>query len=159
MTRLFPHLWYSDRAEEAARFYVSVIPDSRIDHVTVMPAESPAGPEGAVTLVEFTLAGQPVQAISAGPLDPFNHAVSLVVECDTQAEIDRIWAALLDGGAEEQCGWLRDRYGLSWQILPVRLTEMMRDSDREAARRATTAMLGMVKLDIAALERAFAGQD
>lgn len=159
MTRLFPHLWYSDRAEEAARFYVSVIPDSRIDHVTVVPAESPAGPEGAVTLVEFTLAGQPVQAISAGPLDPFNHAVSLVVECDTQAEIDRIWAALLDGGAEEQCGWLRDRYGLSWQILPARLTEMMRDSDREAARRATTAMLGMIKLDIAALERAFAGQD
>lgn len=157
MTRLIPHLWYSAEAEEAARFYVSVIPDSRIDHVSTLPVETPSGPAGSVTIVEFTLAGQPVTGFTGGPLDPFNHAISLMIECDTQEDIDRIWDALLDGGTPEECGWLRDRWGVSWQIAPRRLMEMIRGDDRAAAARAAEAMRGMVKLDIAALERAFAG--
>ena len=157
MTRLIPHLWYSAEAEEAARFYVSVIPDSRIDHVSTLPVETPSGPAGGVTIVEFTLAGQPVTGFTGGPLDPFNHAISLMIECDTQEDIDRIWDALLDGGTPEECGWLRDRWGLSWQIAPRRLMEMSRGDDRAAAARAAEAMRGMVKLDLAALERAFAG--
>lgn len=157
MTRLIPHLWYSAEAEEAARFYVSVIPDSRIDHVSTLPVETPSGPAGSVTIVEFTLAGQPVTGFTGGPLDPFNHAISLMIECDTQEDIDRIWDALLDGGTPEKCGWLRDRWGVSWQIAPRRLMEMIRGDDRAAAARAAEAMRGMVKLDLAALERAFAG--
>ena len=157
MTRLIPHLWYSAEAEEAARFYVSVIPDSRIDHVSTLPVETPSGPAGSVTIVEFTLAGQPVTGFTGGPLDPFNHAISLMIECDTQEDIDRIWGALLDGGTPEECGWLRDRWGVSWQIAPRRLMEMIRGDDRAAAARAAEAMRGMVKLDLAALERAFAG--
>ena len=157
MTRLIPHLWYSAEAEEAARFYVSVIPDSRIDHVSTLPVETPSGPAGSVTIVEFTLAGQPVTGFTGGPLDPFNHAISLMIECDTQEDIDRIWDALLDGGTPEECGWLRDRWGVSWQIAPRRLMEMIRGDDRAAAARGAEAMRGMVKLDLAALERAFAG--
>lgn len=156
MTRLVPHLWYTEHAEEAARFYASVIPDSRIDSVTTMPIETPSGPPGSVVIVGFTLAGRPMSAFTAGKLDPFNHAISLMVECDSQAEIDRIWDALLEGGQAEQCGWLRDRYGVAWQITPKRLAEMMRSEDREAAARAAQAMMGMVKLDLDALERAFA---
>ncbi|MBB1491520.1 VOC family protein [Paracoccus sp. MC1854] len=157
MTRLIPHLWYNSEAEEAARFYASVIPDSRIDHVTTMPIETPSGPPGSVTIVEFTLAGQPMVGFTGGPMDTFNHAISLMVECDTQGEIDRIWDALLDGGAPEQCGWLRDRWGVAWQIAPKRLAEMMRSDDRDGAARTAQAMMGMVKLDLAQLERAFAG--
>ena len=157
MTRLIPHLWYSAEAEEAARFYVSVIPDSRIDHVSTLPVETPSGPAGSVAIVEFTLAGQPVTGFTGGPLDPFNHAISLMIECDTQENVDRIWDALLDGGTPEECGWLRDRWGVSWQIAPRRLMEMIRGDDRAAAARAAEAMRGMVKLDLAALERAFAG--
>ena len=157
MTRLIPHLWYSAEAEEAARFYVSVIPDSRTDHVSTLPVETPSGPAGSVTIVEFTLAGQPVTGFTGGPLDPFNHAISLMIECDTQEDVDRIWDALLDGGTPEECGWLRDRWGVSWQIAPRRLMEMIRGDDRAAAARAAEAMRGMVKLDLAALERAFAG--
>ena len=157
MTRLIPHLWYSAEAEEAARFYVSVIPDSHIDHVSTLPVETPSGPAGSVTIVEFTLAGQPVTGFTGGPLDPFNHAISLMIECDTQEDVDRIWDALLDGGTPEECGWLRDRWGVSWQIAPRRLMEMIRGDDRAAAARTAEAMRGMVKLDLAALERAFAG--
>ncbi|MRX49742.1 VOC family protein [Paracoccus sp. S-4012] len=151
--RLFPHLWYTEKAEEAARFYASVIPGSSVESVTTLAAETPSGPPGSVTVVEFTLAGQRMQAIAAGPLDPFNHAISLVLECDTQEEIDRLWDALLDGGTPEQCGWLRDRYGLAWQIVPKRLGELMA-GDRARARRVTEAMLKMVKFDIAGLEAA-----
>lgn len=156
--KIVPHLWYTREAVEAARFYASIFPDSRVDAVTALPADSPSGPAGSVELVEFTLAGQPFMAISAGPLDPFNHAISFVVECDDQAELDRYWAALGAGGTVEACGWLRDRYGLCWQIVPRALGEMMKAPDREAARRAAEAMLTMKKLDIAALERAFTGQ-
>ncbi|HEY1710922.1 MAG TPA: VOC family protein [Rhizomicrobium sp.] len=157
MSKLFPHLWYTSEAEEAARFYTSILPNSHVDSVTKLPADSPSGPAGSVAVVSFTLMGQPFQAISAGPLDPFNHAISLVVECDTQDEIDRYWDALLDGGKAEQCGWLKDRYGLSWQIVPAGFTKMMQDPDRARVKRAAEAMLKMVKFDIAALEKAYVG--
>lgn len=157
MPQVIPSLWFPEDAEGAAKFYVSLLPDSRIDSVTTMPADSPAGPEGSVQVVEFTLAGRPFQAMNAGPLDPFNHAVSFSIECEDQAEIDRLWDALLDGGSPEQCGWLKDRYGVSWQIVPKILGEMMKDPDRAGARRAAEAMLGMVKLDMAALKEAYEG--
>ena len=157
LQKITPHLWYARDAEEAARFYASIFPDSRVDRVTALPAESPSGPAGSVKVVEFTLCGQTFMALAAGPLDPFNHAISFVVQCDDQAEIDRYWEALLRGGTAEQCGWLRDRFGVSWQIVPRALGEMMTDPDRQKAARAAKAMLAMVKLDLAALRAAFAG--
>ncbi|MGZ5132537.1 MAG: VOC family protein [Caldimonas sp.] len=158
MQKITPFLWYAKEAEEAAAFYVSVFPDSRIVGVTTLPSESPSGPPGSVKIVEFELFGQAFTAMSAGPLDPFNHAVSFVVGCDDQAEIDRYWNALLGhGGSPEQCGWLKDRYGLSWQIVPNAMGELMGGSDKAAARRASDAMMKMVKIDIAALKAAAAG--
>jgi len=158
VARIIPHLWYTDKAEEAAAFYASVLPDSKVDSVTALPADTPSGPAGSVRVVEFTLVGQPFLAISAGPLDPFNHAVSFVVECEDQKEIDRLWEALSDGGTTEQCGWLRDRYGLFWQIVPKGFGEMMKDPDRARAKRVAEAMLKMVKFDIAALKKAYEGR-
>lgn len=155
--RLVPHLWYSTEAEEAARFYASILPNSRIESVTTMPADTPSGPEGSVKIVEFTLIGQPIVAFSAGPLDPFNHAISFMIECENQAEIDALWEALGKGGTVEQCGWLRDRYGLCWQITPKALGEMMKDKDRAKARRVAEAMMKMVKLDVAELKKAYNG--
>lgn len=155
--KVIPHLWYAKEAEEAARFYASIFPDSHVDAVTPLPVDSPSGPAGSVKVVEFTLLGQPFMAISAGPLDPFNHAISFIVECDDQAEIDRYWAKLGDGGKPEACGWIRDRYGLCWQIVPASMGAMMRDPDRAAAKRAAEAMMKMVKFDIAALEKAYRG--
>ena len=157
MQKITPFLWYSSEAEEAATFYASVFPDSRVNRVTAMPSESPSGPPGSVKVVEFVLFGQPFVAMSAGPLDPFNHAVSFVVNCEDQAEIDRYWNALLEGGTAEQCGWLKDRFGLSWQIVPTVLGEMMAEPDRGKAKRASDAMMKMVKIDVAALQAAFAG--
>lgn len=157
MQRITPFLWYAKEAEEAAAFYVSIFPDSRINRVVSMPSESPSGPPGSVKIVDFVLFGQEFVAMTAGPLDPFNHAVSFVVNCKDQAEIDRYWEALLDGGTPEQCGWLRDRYGLSWQIVPTVLGEMMAERDPAKAKRASDAMMKMVKIDIAALQKAFAG--
>ena len=155
MSKIVPNLWYTDKAEEAAAFYASLLPSSKVDSVTALPADTPSGPAGSVKVVEFTLMGQPFMAISAGPLDPFNHAVSFMVLCDDQAEIDRLWAALSEGGKTEQCGWLKDRYGLFWQITPTVLGKMMKDPDRTRAKRVTEAMLKMTKLDIAGLERAY----
>ncbi|MET0151122.1 MAG: VOC family protein [Candidatus Binatia bacterium] len=157
MAKIVPHLWYSREAEEAARFYASIFPDSHVDRVTALPSESPSGPAGSVKIVEFTLFGQPFQAISAGPLDAFNHAVSFIVNCADQAEVDRYWNALLAGGKAEQCGWLKDRYGLSWQIVPTALGKLMADPDVAKAKRVGDAMLKMVKLDIAQLEAAAGG--
>ncbi len=154
--KIIPHLWYAREAEEAARFYASIFPDSHVDRVTAMANESPSGPPGSVKVVEFTLFGQPFMAISAGPLDAFNHAVSFVVECDGQAEVDRYWHALLAGGSAERCGWLKDKYGLSWQIVPKRLGELMTDPNRAKAKRVGEAMMGMVKLSVAELEAAAA---
>ncbi len=158
MAKIVPNLWYSEKAEEAAAFYASLLPDSRVDSVTTLPADTPSGPEGSVQIVEFTLAGQPFMAINAGPLDPFNHAISFVINCDTQEEIDRLWEALSEGGSIEQCGWLKDRYGVSWQIVPTVLGEMMKDKDRARVRRVAEAMLKMVKLDIAGLRKAYEGR-
>ena len=157
MSKIVTHLWFATEAVEAAKFYVSLLPDSRIDAVTDLPADTPSGPAGSAQIVDFTLAGQPYVAFNAGPFDAFNHSISLLVNCDTQAEIDRLWEALSEGGTIEQCGWLKDRYGLSWQIAPRVLGEMIRDKDREKARRVTEAMLKMVKLDIAGLQRACDG--
>lgn len=157
MPSIQPFLWYTKDADEAARFYTTIFPDSKIDRVVSMPADSPSGPAGSVVIVEFSLMGSPMTAMTAGPLDPFNHAVSLMVECDTQDEIDRFYGALLEGGEEEQCGWVRDRYGLCWQIVPRVLNAFMRSSDPAAGKRAADAMLQMKKLDIAALEAAFRG--
>ena len=155
-SKIYTHLWYSKEAEEAARFYASVFPDSRVDRVTPLLGESPSGPPGSVKVVDFTLLGQRFQAISAGPHHEFNDAISIVVLCDDQAELDRYWSALLEGGGRAQaCGWLIDRFGLRWQIVPAKLDEMMRDKDPDRSQRVTDAMLKMVKLDIAALEKAY----
>jgi predicted 3-demethylubiquinone-9 3-methyltransferase (glyoxalase superfamily) len=157
MQKITPFLWYSKEAEEAATFYTSIFPDSRVIRVTALPSDSPSGPPGSVKVVDFVLFGQSFVAMSAGPLDPFNHAVSFVVSCDDQAELDRYWNALLEGGAPEQCGWLRDRFGVSWQIVPTVLAGMIADSDRAKAKRASDAMMKMVKIDIAALQKAYLG--
>lgn len=155
-TKIYTHLWYAKEAEEAASFYASVFPDSRVDRVTSLMSESPSGPPGSVKIVEFTLLGQRFQAMTAGPHHDFNDAISLVVECEDQAELDRYWNALLDGGgAPSACGWLVDRYGLRWQIVPAKLGEWMRDPAR--SKRVSDAMMKMVKLEIPTLEAAARG--
>jgi predicted 3-demethylubiquinone-9 3-methyltransferase (glyoxalase superfamily) len=154
--KIFPFLWYAKEAEEAAQFYAAIFPDSRVDRVTPLMSESPSGPPGSVKVVDFTLFGQRLQAMSAGPHQEFNDAISLVVLCDDQAELDRYWDALLAGGGKTQaCGWLMDRFGVRWQIVPAALEEMMRDQEPVRSKRVTDAMLTMVKLDIATLEKAF----
>ena len=156
--KIHPFLWYAKEAEEAARFYASVFPDSRVDRVTAMQSESPSGPPGSVKVVEFTLLGQKFQAMSAGPHDEFNDAISMMVHCEDQAEVDRYWNALLSGGGRPQaCGWLIDRFGLRWQIIPTAFFEMMADRDPARSKRVTDAMMQMVKFDIAALEKAYRG--
>jgi predicted 3-demethylubiquinone-9 3-methyltransferase (glyoxalase superfamily) len=158
MSKITPHLWFEKEAERAVELYVSLLPDSRIDRIDRMPADSPSGPAGSVTMIQFALAGQGYAAMNAGPLDPFNHAISLMIHCDDQAEVDRLWEGLLaEGGKAEQCGWLRDRWGVSWQIVPRQLGKLMSDPDREKGARVAQAMLKMVKLDIAGLEKAAAG--
>ena len=155
-TKIFPHLWYAREAEEAARFYASIFPDSRVDRVTPLLSETPSGPPGSVTVVDFTLFGQRFQAMSAGPHHDFNDAISIVVLCDDQAELDRYWNALLQrGGKPQACGWLIDRFGVRWQVVPAMLDEMIGDKDAARSRRVTDVLLKMVKLDIAALERAY----
>lgn len=157
MPSITPFLWYATQAEEASRYYVSVFPDSRVARVTTLPSASPSGPAGSVKIVEFVLCGRPFLAMSAGPLDPFNHAVSFVVHCDDQDEIDRYWDALCEGGVPGQCGWLKDRFGVSWQVVPAALGQMMGDPDRNRARRVADAMLRMGKFDLAALQAAYGG--
>jgi predicted 3-demethylubiquinone-9 3-methyltransferase (glyoxalase superfamily) len=129
-----------------------------VSWTSTIPADTPSGPPGSVKISAFTVGDQRYMATEAGPLDPFNHSFSIMVECEDQAEVDRLWDALKEGGSVEQCGWLRDRWGLCWQIAPKRLGELMSDSDREKARRVTEAMLKMVKLDVAALEAAARGE-
>jgi predicted 3-demethylubiquinone-9 3-methyltransferase (glyoxalase superfamily) len=158
--KVYPCLWFDGKAEEAATFYTNLIPDSRIDNIWRSPADTPSGPEGMVLLVDFTIAGQQLQALNGGPEFTFNEALSLVVECEDQAEVDRLWEALgADGGEPGPCGWIKDRYGLSWQIVPKALNEMLEGPDRDGARRAMQAMLTMGKLDVAELERAFEGRE
>jgi predicted 3-demethylubiquinone-9 3-methyltransferase (glyoxalase superfamily) len=158
MQKITPFLWYSNQAEEAATFYASVFPDSRVTRVVSMPTESPSGPAGSVKVVDFVLFGQSFTAMSAGPHHPFNQAISFVVNCDSQSEVDRYWDALqAGGGAPSACGWLQDRFGVSWQIVPTILVTMMGDPDRVKGKRAADAMLKMSKLDIKTLRAAFDG--
>jgi predicted 3-demethylubiquinone-9 3-methyltransferase (glyoxalase superfamily) len=155
-TKIFTHLWYAKEAEQAAKLYTSIFPDSRVDRVWSLPSDSPSGPAGSVKVVDFTLLGQRFQAMTAGPHHDFNDAISIVVLCDDQAELDRYWNALLEGGGKPQaCGWLIDRFGLRWQIVPAALDEMMREGDTTQSKKVAEAMLKMVKLDLVALESAY----
>jgi predicted 3-demethylubiquinone-9 3-methyltransferase (glyoxalase superfamily) len=158
MSKITPCLWFDGEGEEAARFYTSLLPDSRIDRVMRSPADNPSTPEGAVLTVEFTLAGQQFMALNGGPQFPFTEAISFTIDCEDQAEVDRLWDALTrDGGEPSQCGWLKDKFGVSWQIVPRGAMELFTGKDKDGARRAMQAMLEMTKLDIAALRRAYEG--
>ena len=155
MSKIKPCLWFDGQAEEAASFYVSLLPDSRINNIARSPADTPSGPAGMVLTVDFTLCGDDYQGLNGGSEFKFNESISLSVDCDDQAEVDRLWEALTaDGGEPGPCGWLKDRWGLSWQIVPRRLGELLEDPDPDRARRAMEAMLKMGKLDVAELERA-----
>lgn len=157
MQKITTNLWFDGQAEEAADFYTSLFEDARVLGVERYTDAGPGEP-GSVVTVTFQLAGQEFVAINGGPEFTFTEAISLSVDCETQEEVDRYWAALTaDGGEEVQCGWLKDKYGLSWQIVPRALVELLASSDREAAARATRAMLEMKKLDIQALRDAAAG--
>ena len=158
--RIIPCLWYDGDGEAAATFYVSLLPDSRIDRVMRAPVDTPSGPAETVLTVEFTLAGRRYMALNGGPQFPFTEAISLQVLTDDQAETDRLWNALVaDGGQAGDCGWLKDRWGLSWQITPRRLMALITDPDRTKAGRAMAAMMTLGKIDIAALDRAVEGDD
>jgi predicted 3-demethylubiquinone-9 3-methyltransferase (glyoxalase superfamily) len=157
MSKIAPCLWFDGEAEEAAKFYVSLLPNSRIDRVQKNVMDSPAGKEGTVLVVEFTLAGQRFMALNGGTRFEYTHAISFEIDCADQAEVDRLWDALAAGGKVEQCGWLKDRYGVSWQIVPAILSRMLGDADPAKARRVMQVMLQMVKLDIAGLKRAYDG--
>lgn len=158
MSKISPCLWFDGQAEEAARFYVSVMPNSRIDAVVNSGIDTPGSKAGSAMLVEFTLAGQRYLALNGGPMFQFSEAISLVVNCADQAELDRVWEALIaDGGRPLQCGWLKDKYGLAWQVVPEALPGLIKDRDPAKAARVMAALMTMVKPDIAALERAHAG--
>jgi predicted 3-demethylubiquinone-9 3-methyltransferase (glyoxalase superfamily) len=157
LMKVTQHLWFEKDMDAALQLYVSLIPGSAVTWRSAVPTDNPSGPAGSVKMAAFTLGDQRYMAIEAGPLDPFNHSFSIMVECEDQAQIDRLWDALKDGGSTEQCGWLRDRWGLSWQITPKVLGELMSDPDPAKARRAGEAMMKMVKFDIAALEAAARG--
>jgi predicted 3-demethylubiquinone-9 3-methyltransferase (glyoxalase superfamily) len=157
MSKIAPCLWFDGEAEEAAKLYVSLLPDSRIDHVQKNVTDSPAGKAGSVLIVKFTLAGQRFLALNGGTRFEYTHAISFQVDCADQAEVDRLWDGLSDGGSTERCGWLKDRYGVSWQIVPSVLPQLLGDPDPAKAQRVMQAMLQMVKLDIAGLKAAHAG--
>lgn len=162
MNRITPFLWFDHQAEEAANFYVSVFPNSAIQRVTRYSEESAeisGQPRGSVMTVEFTVNGHPFTALNGGPIFQFTEAISFVVNCDTQKEIDDCWNKLTTGGTPSQCGWLKDKYGVSWQIVPSALGELIGGTDPEKSRRVMRALLQMTKLDIAALQHAYAGDD
>ncbi len=152
-----PFLWFDSRAEEAAEFYVSVFPDSRIEGISRYGEAGP-GPVGSAMTVDFMLRGQSFVALNGGPVFAFTPAISFVVDCETQDEVDRYWTLLSSGGSEGQCGWLIDKFGLSWQVVPAALGRLLGDPDPERARRATQAMLGMKKLVVSELEAAAQGK-
>jgi predicted 3-demethylubiquinone-9 3-methyltransferase (glyoxalase superfamily) len=154
--KIAPCLWFDGQAEQAARFYTALLPDSRIDAVHRAPADFPSGKKGDVLTVEFTLAGRKFTGLNGGPHFAFTEAVSLQIYCDDQAEVDRLTQALSAVPDAEQCGWVKDKFGLSWQIVPKRLLELLTDRDAGKAQRAMQAMLAMKRIDIAAVERAAA---
>jgi predicted 3-demethylubiquinone-9 3-methyltransferase (glyoxalase superfamily) len=153
MPRITPNLWFDTQGEEAAEFYVSVFPNSKITNISYYGEAGP-GPAGTVLTVDFVLDGQEYIAINGGPLFTFDEAISLLINCADQAEIDYYWAKLTAGGEESQCGWLKDKYGLSWQVVPADYNALMNDPDRSRADRAMRAVLGMKKIDIAAINAA-----
>ncbi len=156
MDKISPCLWFDGVAEEAAQFYTSLFPDSHIDSVDRAPGETPSGPKGSVLTVPFTLAGRSFIGLNGGPDFKFNEAISLSIDCEDQAEVDRYWDALLaNGGEPSVCGWLKDRFGVSWQVIPRQLPQLLASPDREAADRVLQAMLKMTKIEVAELERAF----
>ena len=158
MPTLNPCLWFNNNGEEAANFYAAIFPDTRVDAVHRSPADYPGGKKGNALTVEFTLLGQKVVALNGGPHFPQTEAFSWQIGCADQAEIDRYWDALLaDGGTTSACGWLKDRFGLSWQVFPTRLPELLADPDPARARRAMESMMTMVKIDLATIEAAADG--
>jgi predicted 3-demethylubiquinone-9 3-methyltransferase (glyoxalase superfamily) len=158
MTSIATCLWFNGEAEAAARLYTSLLPDSRIDRVVKSPADNPSTREGEVLTVEFTLAGQRFIGLNGGPEFPFTEAVSISIECEDQEEVDRLWTSLILGGGQPgQCGWLKDRFGLSWQVVPREMNEMLTGPDAAGAKRAMEAMLQMTKLDVAKLREAYEG--
>jgi predicted 3-demethylubiquinone-9 3-methyltransferase (glyoxalase superfamily) len=159
MSKISPCLWFNGEAEEAANLYVSLVPDSRITKIQRNPIDGPAGQAGTVLVVEFTLAGQSFMALNGGMKLEHTHAVSFKIDCADQAEVDRLWDALLaNGGEPSKCGWLKDRFGVSWQIVPSALPTYLGGSDSAGAKRAMQALLGMVKLDVEGLKRAYEGK-
>jgi predicted 3-demethylubiquinone-9 3-methyltransferase (glyoxalase superfamily) len=159
MSKISPCLWFDGEAEEAAKFYVSLLPDSRIETVQKNSVDGPGGKAGSVLVVEFTLAGQRFMALNGGMRFEYTHAVSFKIDCADQAEVDQLWDKLSsNGGQVERCGWLKDRYGVSWQIMPSALPRYIGGPDRAGAQRAMAAMLQMVKLDIEGLRRAYEGK-
>ena len=158
MQKITPCLWFDKNAEEAANFYAATFPDSRVGKVMRAPGDFPSGKRGDALTVEFTVLGQPFVGLNGGPEFHFTEAVSFMVYTDDQEETDRYWNAIVsNGGSESVCGWCKDRFGLSWQIVPRRLMELMTDPDRDVAKRAFDAMMQMTKIDIAALEAAVEG--
>jgi predicted 3-demethylubiquinone-9 3-methyltransferase (glyoxalase superfamily) len=153
LNRITPCLWFDTQGEEAANFYTTVFPSSKITQVTRYGSAGPR-PEGMVMTVSFELDGQPLVALNGGPDFTFNEALSFQINCDSQDEVDEYWSRLSEGGEEGPCGWLKDRFGLSWQVVPRVLDELIADPDQEKAQRAMAAMLGMKKIDIAEIERA-----
>ncbi len=156
MPRITPNLWFDHQGQEAAEFYVSVFPNSKITDITYYGEAGPA-PTGTVLTVEFVLDGQPFTAINGGPMFTFDEAISFQIDCADQEEVDYYWDTLVEGGEESQCGWLKDRYGLSWQVCPTGMAEVLNQPDQERAQRAMKAMLGMRKIDMAALQAAADG--
>jgi predicted 3-demethylubiquinone-9 3-methyltransferase (glyoxalase superfamily) len=158
MSKIAPCLWFADEAEEAAKFYVSLLPDSRIDKVQKSLIDTPSGKAGTVLVVQFTLAGQEYMALNGGMRFEYTNAISFKVDCADQAEVDHLWNGLTAGGGSPgQCGWLKDRYGVAWQIVPSAMLRIFSGSDREGAQRAMSAMMKMTKLDIATLQKAYDG--
>jgi predicted 3-demethylubiquinone-9 3-methyltransferase (glyoxalase superfamily) len=159
MSKISPCLWFDGEAEEAAKFYVSLLPDSRIETVQKNSVDGPGGKAGSVLVVEFTMAGQRFMALNGGLRFEYTHAVSFKIDCADQVEVDQLWDKLAcNGGQVERCGWLKDRYGVSWQIMPSALPKYIAGPDRAGAQRAMAAMLQMVKLDIEGLRRAYEGE-
>jgi predicted 3-demethylubiquinone-9 3-methyltransferase (glyoxalase superfamily) len=159
LQKIATFLWYKREAVEAARFYTTLFPDSRVDRVSSLPSDSPSGPAGSVEIVEFTLFGQSFKAMSAGPHHDFNDAFSLMVSCESQAELDKYWDGILKhGGKPQACGWITDKYGVRWQIVPTALLTMMADPDPAKAARTAKEMLSQVKFDVAKLEAAYNGR-
>jgi predicted 3-demethylubiquinone-9 3-methyltransferase (glyoxalase superfamily) len=157
MQKITTFLWYDDKAEEAVNHYLRIFPDSKINRV-LRYTEGGMGPAGSVMTIDFELAGQEFTALNGGPHFQFTEAISLVVNCNSQEEVDHYWNRLLEGGRESQCGWLKDKFGLSWQIVPTMLIDMLADNDSARVARVTQAMLKMVKLDLKKLQAAFDGK-